>query len=468
MCTRRLSDNDWRAGWLRQQGALKSRCQDSGALVFFDSDVELHEDFFEVLGRFLKDDQTRTALQYAQLSSINRVSWKDASSRAMIVRRSAYDDVRGFSEAFFEYGCEDNALSLELELRSSRMSLPEGVALPPGAVSHRRTPQEFDRTLLKMHRLGQSASLFYRMYAADSVGPEIHSHFYSSLARRSTLGHVAFRASVKRLIQNSISRTFIWLTLFFLTLFETDDRTRYLAGLFDRFKWSILGPLTALNGRFRKVYKENVWKLPVFFSNQWIRLKATRWGWAHVGWRLRLIQERFRSRTVWRFAVYRQRVSGFFARIYGASVATIAPWPPRLAGAFNWTLGLLHSAWGLVKMGWIRFVYRPVTKIPGVWSGARDFVRFNLYHHRLVPLATRTKLFALRPLYFLRGNGWRLNWILREPILWLRSNAWFFSEPTIWFKEKCPRFYRWIWRPLLKARYFIVYQIETRFRKDRI
>lgn len=76
-----------------------------------------------------------------------------------------------------------------------------------------------------------------------------------------------------------------------------------------------------------------------------------------------------------------------------------------------------------------------------------------------------------RPMMWLRGNvPWRAAVFIRRRLAELRDpiqrNLWFFKEPTAWFEKKTPRFYRWVWRPLLKCRYFLEYHLLTRWRSS--
>lgn len=54
----------------------------------------------------------------------------------------------------------------------------------------------------------------------------------------------------------------------------------------------------------------------------------------------------------------------------------------------------------------------------------------------------------------------------RSPIYWLQTNRWIFREPTAWFMVKTPNFYKQVWRPLLKVRYFLEYHLFVRWRNQ--
>lgn len=46
----------------------------------------------------------------------------------------------------------------------------------------------------------------------------------------------------------------------------------------------------------------------------------------------------------------------------------------------------------------------------------------------------------------------------------VKKELWGFREPTEWFRLRIPLFYQWVWRPILKIRYFLGYHLIQRWR----
>lgn len=90
---------------------------------------------------------------------------------------------------------------------------------------------------------------------------------------------------------------------------------------------------------------------------------------------------------------------------------------------------------------------------------------------RLKGESWRPKVFWIRMggqltkgLGYIRGQIIRFSAWLVYLFGFVKKETWFFREPTEWFRRRVPTFYRWVWRPILKSRYFLEYHLFKRWR----
>lgn len=219
---------DWRAGWIRNVGAEYSRATSGSYLVFLDADCEI-ADTRQVAAGIVG---ARHGLIYTSLIDLTRkglssqetAPFQVCSSRLLIVRRSLFENLGGFSDAFEEYGCEDNFFVWQAS-EFIRRGLPLLMAaLPLETTRHLRTIVEKDDLLEKMIRMRRSSALCYRM----SLDPRVHRHFFVSLGKRNSTIEVLVRFLFKSI---AIKAEFRWILspfLFLLTLSQLRDPNDFL------------------------------------------------------------------------------------------------------------------------------------------------------------------------------------------------------------------------------------------------
>ncbi len=378
------SENDWRAGFVRNVGESITSARGDSFLLFVDSDVAI------VNHASVREATYQVESDLLQLSDhLNTVGFEHATSKLLGIRRELFQRIGGFADAFSSYGCEDNLLVYKAQAAGASTGL-----IPKLAIEHLRSTSEDDDLIFKMLRLRKSASLMYRM----TLDPRVHLHFYVSLG-----ANLWTRALLKRLAANGLGRFAMGFFVFILTLFEADKPLRYIRGFYDVVIWKLKRPVLwsrANSWKLQSWWNHIEWRYPELFITQtertriltegtWLEIRAYQFGWRTMkGYTIGLLK--FLNETLQRRIVAPGR---------------------RIAGELGWR----------IPVGLERFL------------GA--FLKYRAILHG----ATIGRL---------------------------RAQSWIFSEPTAWFSLNLPIFYRFVWKPLLKARYFLEYHLSARWRKS--
>lgn len=399
---------DWRAGWIRNVGAEYSRATSGSYLVFLDADCEIADTrqvAAEVVG-------ARHGLIYTSLIDLTRkglssqetAPFQVCSSRLLIVRRSLFENLGGFSDAFEEYGCEDNFFVWQAS-EFIRRGLPLLMAaLPLETTRHLRTIVEKDDLLEKMIRMRRSSALCYRM----SLDPRVHRHFFVNLGRPDATKDLYLRFLIKRFATKIELRWFLGPIVFVLTVLQTQDLTRYLRGIWDSFIWFIRAPLLRLSSQtwrvsmIKHIWREHAWKVQqialwplrkakVAIERQWISARASNWGWKFIGWRIKVAWTRTIAVTnkyltypalhifrqiPWVLTVGTQRTYGFVKKIWNERI--IAPtwralcFPYHLFRQHGWRMKVAIATpfiwlkWRLRDFG--LWIWGQRWRVPVIWG----------------------------------------------------------------------------------------------------
>ncbi len=485
-CLRENNVDDWRAGFIRNVGADFSRVGSGGLFVFVDSDVEIVDPAI-VANEIIED---RNSLVFSRVRSeilphgkkvLSRENqpFQVASSRLMIVRRSLFENLGGFANAFRTYGCEDNFLvwqTTEIKRKGLPVSL---AAFPFSTTRDLRTSSIHEDLLLKMDRLKVAADLFFRM----TFDPKVHRHFFVSLGPS-----IGMRYFLKRLACSSKFRWILGPFVFALTLVETKDRPAYLRGFWDIVKWKAKRPLLLLSseawriGQAKHVAKKHGWKFPLVFLKVYfflrhvlamalvvlqrisIKLRATKFGWNILGWRIfvglqtawgesrRLTYvylifpaRHFASQVPWWSKVAGVRILGTLKQIWGMlwggfrkifgelrrlslvyvffpglHFAKQIPWWTKVAGI---RLGVLVGRlWGFIKLVWGGFKFSlgwgqkllvDYVWVPGLRIGRSPYHLTRLYGWKVLAMIAA-------PFRYVRDNFWKLRLVIRK----IRGELW--------------------------------------------
>lgn len=433
-CQRKNSADDWRAGFIRNVGASYSRVGSGGLLVFVDSDVEIVDPAIvanEIIeGKnslvFSRVRSEKLPVGEKPLSQENQ-PFQVASSRLMIVRRSLFENLGGFANAFRTYGCEDNFLVWQTT-EILRKGLPVSFAAFPFATTRDlKTTSDQKDLLEKMIRLRNAADLFYRM----TFDPRVHRHFFVSLGQAA-----AFRFFFKKMACRKNLRWLMGPVVFALTLFETENRGAYLSGFWDIIKWKAKRPLLWASseawrvGQAKHVAKKHSWRIPhvfqtafhllrhavavvlIFFQRILIKVRATKFGWNVFGWR---------------FVVGSQKAWGALLRI--SSVHFLYPILHVIKQIPWWIKVLLVRIWGLARQAWggVKFTVGWLHKFFVDWIWVPPYHLTRLYGWKI--LATLTT-----PFRYVRGNFWQVRLLAKK----LRGELW--RIPVLW-----NRFLGYLW-----------------------
>lgn len=475
---RTSGENDWRAGFIRNVGARFSRVGSGGLFVFVDSDVEIVDPAIvasEIIegGNSLVFSRVRSEIQPIRSKNLSQENqpFKVASSRLMIVRRSLFENLGGFANAFRTYGCEDNFLVWQTT-EIARKGLPLSIAAFPFVTTRDLSASiDKDDLLVKMARLKFAADLFYRM----TFDPRVHRHFFVSLG-----SGMGFRYLLKRLACGIRLRLVLGPVVFLLTLIETKNRAAYLRGLWDVIIWKVKRPLLLVSseawrlGQAKHVAKQHSWKIPNVFLKAyylvrhlavmaWIKLRATKFGWNLLGWRLFVGLQKFwgdskrflsvqiffptlhfigqipwwskvagirvlgiSKLTVVTVFGYLQRFFGEFRRLLLAYCLYPSlhflkqiPWWTKVAGERLW--GLAKLVWGGIKFttGWGHKFFVDYVWIPGLRLAASPYHLARLYGWRFIAAIAA-------PFRYTRDNFWKLKVIAKK----LRGELW--RIPVLW------------------------------------
>lgn len=461
---------DWRAGFIRNCGANFAR-NTTGYFVFIDADVAIASTL--LISRSLEDLLPKRKFDLLLLAdNQGSLPFEFATSSLLVIRSSMFAQIGGFSAAFSRYGCEDNFLVWSATQNRATISV-----LPTSTVMHLRPRLESDDLIAKMNRLRLSADLMYRM----TLDPDVHRHFFSALGE-----DLWWRAFLKRAASSKLTRIFLAPIVFFLTLIETRDRPKYLKSFLEVFLWKLKRPVLWLRANTwrtelaRHVWRANAWKLPNFFvsrfgaakialENIWISLTANRFGLNSVAWRAELWSKILIDQIRWRASVSRIRFAGACLWILTAIVSTFSNIHWLLTVGVGRALGTAICQFTRLRTKVMSIVSPmlsirgPLSRVVGqlVWFFGQlvwffGQIRRLIVVYILVPM----NFLASRPQAFWKLHSWRISKLAGD----LRAEAWIFRAPTEWFKIRAPRFYKWLWRPLLKIRYFLQYHLITRWR----
>lgn len=446
---------DWRAGFVRNHGARIGR-NESGHFLFVDSDVAVRES--EILADVLAPD----SFDLIQVANTLKVGFESATSSLLAIRSSLFRTLGGFSEAFRSYGCEDNFLVWQVEKANGVIG-----RLDRNTFEHLRPATDRDDVAAKMARLQPSANLMYRM----TLDRKVHRHFYSSLGES-----VWSRALTKRLYSHAVSRFLFGALLVFMTLFETENLKKYLTGFYDVAIWNLKHPLLWLKSQSWKAQtpwhfvKKNAWHIPhtlmilpralrtlaghskVSAQVGWIKVREARFGWNLIGWRLRMLGE-----LPGRIRPFFEKIYYFFKHCFQSCLYFFRDCFHFFRHHLTMIAIRVAAIWQLVKWRPAVWLQRAVGSLNRIWT---VFI--------LVPFRNA----AARPGIFLRSQAWRIPHAKAHLIAYrgraqaaLHAGSRFFNGPTEWFRNQTPLFYKWVWRPIMKTRYFLGYHLIERWRK---
>lgn len=431
---RKDSADDWRAGFIRNVGASYSRIGSGGLLVFVDSDVEIVDPAIvanEIIEgkNSLVFSRVRSEVLPAGTKPLSQENqpFQVASSRLMIVRRSLFENLGGFANAFRTYGCEDNFLVWQTT-EILRKGLPVSLAAFPFATTRDlKSTADQEDLLEKMIRLKAAADLFYRM----TFDPRVHRHFFVSLGQATAL-----RFILKRLACRKNLRWLLGPIVFLLTLFETDNRGAYLRGLWDIIKWKAKRPLLWASaeawrvGQAKHVAKKHSWKIPHVFQTAFhflrhigavilillqrisIKLRATKFGWNVFGWRLVV-----GAQKAWGEILRLSSVHVFYPAVH---IIKQIPWWIKVAALRLWGLlgrfwGLTKQAWGGIKFtaGWLHKLFVDWIWVPGLRAAKSPYHLSRLYGWKAIAFLTA-------PFRYVRDNFWKVRLLAKK----LRGELW--------------------------------------------
>lgn len=420
-------ETDWRAGFIRNVGARFSRVGSSGLFVFVDSDVEITDPAI-VANEIIEG---KNSLVFSRVRNEIQPDGKNvlieenhpfqvASSRLMIVRRTLFENLGGFANAYRTYGCEDNFLVWQTT-EILRKGLPVSIAAFPFATTRDLSlSRDQDDLVAKMERLKDAADLFYRM----TFDPRVHRHFFVSLGP-----NIGLRYFLKRLACGNKLRLILGPVVFLMTLSETKNRAAYLQGHWDVIRWKLKRPLLLVTsqawrlGQAKHVAKRHGWKIPnvflkayfrirhisimtfVIFQRIWIKLRATKFGWNVLSWRIYVGFLKLWGEL--------RRLSAYL--FYPAlHVVKQIPW---------WTKVAAIRIWGGIRYSVVKYIW-----IPGLRIAKSPYHLTQLYGWKIIALFTA-------PFRYIRDNLWRLpimvnklrGEVWRIPVLWNRllGHLWF-------------------------------------------
>lgn len=267
---------DWRAGFIRNQGAQACHRAD-GYFAFIDADVRVID--AAVIQNKL--DALRADILLMSDPKISRkqdLSFRTATSSFVVIQKSLFKKIGGFADAFTSYGCEDNFLIWSASQRSAQMT-----SVAASHFEHLRDNQPNDSGAAKMKRLRTSADLMYRL----TLDPDVHSHFFSALG-----DNVWLRAALKHSLRFQVTRLILGPFVFFFTLIESSNRPEYLRGIFEDFVWIVrrLGAQVRRIWAFIERYtwvalRSNLWRIPYALTmskaflmrHTWVALRSNLW-----------------------------------------------------------------------------------------------------------------------------------------------------------------------------------------------
>lgn len=439
------ASSDWRAGFVRNCGTRFSRNR-NGFYLFVDADVVIAP--MAHLSRTVHDLVAGDSVDLVQITDFpDAPAFTTASSSFLFVRTSVFSQVGGFSDAFSQYGCEDNFFVWRASRMHARIH-----TLSTSTIEHLRPWTDDDNLVAKMQRLRSSSELMYRM----TLDPAVHRHFFSALG-----SDLWLRAALKRAALNPMTRLLMAPFVFLLTLFETRDRVKYLASFVEISIWKLKRPVLWLRSNrwktqlVKHAWRRNAWKVPNFFISAFGRAKiaiqklaiallASRFGWNFVAWRLRLWTKFTIDQIRWRASVSRIRFAGACLWLLTAIVSFFS----NLSWFFR--VGSQRS------VGYLR---RLVGQIRGSFRGPVERIKGETRRILTVHVLVSMTYVATRPRALWQMHGWRIS----KTILDLRAESWFFKEPSGWFAVRTPHFYKWVWRPIIKIWRFLEYQFSKRW-----
>ena len=491
------STEEWRAGAVRNLGA---RAAQGRHLLFVDADVRLPLDAFSELASSWRH-QARVNVAH------KAGAWWSASSSCWILPREEFWAVGGFAEAFSTYGCEDADLAFRLQAAGfSTDPLPF-------LITHLRPESNDDYGLAKMLKLQVAAQLLHRL----TLSAETHFVFYSVMGSRQQ-SSAALRALGKRLWDLPLLGAWLSLQTEFMTLIESKEKLQFVRGWLTRFLWIFKGPaLLLFSERWRvqiigHVAHRHAWKLPhaiawplhqarrlwgamagplsrirIAFvssvqSKSWLIPHFVKWPLYLLGRGLEKISGPLHALTL------KARYSQFGLKPLFGWIWSQRHWPSvwilRIRGATHkWATRVRWIAVntakslvnGLHQVGWKmrvgtqrglgstrafawQFVLHPIWETIG-----RIYARIGEDFYGPTATWLGHKVYAPTSAWFCdKIYGPTYAWTCEALIGPLQANLWLLREPTAWFELKCPSFHRLIWKRLLKLRYFIAYQWQTR------
>ncbi|CAN5587593.1 hypothetical protein BH10BDE1_BH10BDE1_32510 [soil metagenome] len=477
--------SDWRAGFIRNCGSRFARNRD-GFFLFIDADVSINpaSPFSQQLRNLIGED----SFDLLQASdSIDQPAFALASSSLLVIRTSLFKALGGFCDAFSHYGCEDNFLIWSASQSGARIQL-----IPAATIQHFRPRRDSDDLVVKMLRLRESADLMYRM----TLDPAVHQHFFSTLG-----SNLWQRAALKRIASHPASRWLIAPFVFVLTLIETQDRRKYLASFVETFVWKLKHPFLWVRSNSWKAqlvkhkWRQNAWKVPNFVVSSFgrckvslqrkiITVRASRFGWNFIGWRVDLWWNILKDQIRWRSNVTRIRFAGVSLWLLTAIVSlftnlnwVISVGAQRTYGAILRFLGQLHAA----SVGLFHAVIARLRRVVSIYGNMKWKMRVasqRLFGSLRASTAGKPTQFAgeirrifvvyiLVPATFMATRPqaiWSQHaWKISKLILELQAEFWLFKEPSGWFKLRTPVFYKWVWRPIIKVWRFFEYHLLKRW-----
>ncbi|HRK07885.1 MAG TPA: galactosyltransferase-related protein [Pseudobdellovibrionaceae bacterium] len=454
-------ENDWRAGSVRNLGA---RAASGQHLLFVDADVRLPLEA-------LKEIAAAWSLQPRLNAAHKAGAWWSASSSCWILPRHEFWSVGGFAEAFSTYGCEDAELAFRLQAQGfSTDPLPF-------SITHLRPESADDSGLLKMLKLKTAAQLLHRM----TLSAETHFIFYSVMG--STQSYSAtLRAAAKRLWDWPLVGWLLKAGTELMTLFESREKAKFIRGWLQHFLWVFKGPLLLLVSEswrvriFGDVARLHAWKLPHALAWPIHQIRSAYGNLAGPLSRgLIAVKAAIVSKSwlvphfvKWPFYILSRGLGQIAGPIHAAHIRI---WTSYfgLRPFLGWTWSKRHWP-GVLATRTQGHLKKLATQIYwAVYAGVQFFKR------GVDQASWRMKVFALRTAGCLKALAWKFvlhpAWefgglvyagVVRYLFAPIWANRWLLQEPTAWFALHCPNFHRLIWRRLLKLRYFLAYQWQSR------
>ncbi len=453
--------SDWRAGSVRNLGA---RAASGQHLLFVDADVRLP---LQALDEIATAWRRQPRLNAAHKAG----AWWSASSSCWILPRHEFWAVGGFAEAFSTYGCEDADLAFRLQ------ALGFSTDPLPFSITHLRPESADDSGLLKMLKLKTAAQLLHRM----TLSAETHFIFYSVMGSTQSYSPT-LRAAAKRLWDWPLVGWLLKAATELMTLFESREKAKFIRGWLQHFLWVFKGPLLLLISEtwrvriFGDVARLHAWKLP--HALVW-PIHQVRSAYGKVAGPLSrgliAVKAAIESKSwliphfvKWPFYILSRGLGQIAGPIHAAHIRI---WTSYfgLRPILGWIWSKRHWP-GVLAIRLQGHLAKMTTKIYWmVFAGVQFFIRV------LDHASWRAKVFTLRKSGRLKALAWQVilhpAWELsgrayagvdRYLFAPIWANRWLLKEPTAWFALHCPNFHRLIWRRLLKLRYFLAYQWQSR------
>ena len=197
------------------------------------------------------------------------------------------------------------------------------------------------------------------------------------------------------------------------------------------------------------------------FQKRAISLRASRFGWSLLDWRLQRWWKNACDQVAWRTSVAKVRFSGACLWILTAIVSLFSNVSWGIRVGCQRSVGAVKRFFGCVHANTARALGRSHGYVEDIKGASKRIVVMYV----VVPLA----FIATRPRELWKLHSWRISKIRQD----IAAELWFFEEPSAWVELRMPQFNRMLWKPvgkiwrrLVKVWHFVEYQLSKRWRKS--